>query len=136
MKLMKGIQLIVDGTPMNVGDSLSYKGLMYSNIPNLASSFGYTNASWTLKCELICIYVCRLLHYMDKHGYRQCTPRFADSALDTEPLLSFSSGYVQRALDGLPNQGKERPWKVYQNYLLDMMNLKFGSLEDGTMIFE
>jgi len=135
MKIMKGVQLSVDGEPVNLGDTFAYKGAMYSNIPNLASAFGYTNASWTLKCELISEYVCRLLNYMDKNAYQQCTPVLNSASIEKEPLLSFSSGYVKRALDTLPSQGSEKPWKAYQNYVLDIFAFRYGKLEDGTMIF-
>jgi hypothetical protein len=120
---------------VDLARTMSYKGMMYSDIPNLASAFGYTNASWTLKCELIARYVCRLLNYMDRHGYRQCTPRLQDPSIAAEPLLNFTSGYVQRALATLPHQGSKRPWKLYQNYLLDLLTLRFGAVNDGTMEF-
>lgn len=135
MQLMGGMQLSVDGTPVDLADTLSYKGMMYSELPNLASVFGYTNASWTLKCELTCQYVCRLLNYMDRHGVRQCTPRRRDASSAEEPLLNFTSGYVQRALPMLPSQGAKRPWKLYQNYVLDLLSLRLGRLDDGTMEF-
>lgn len=135
MKLMNGVQLVVDGVPVELGQTMSYKGMMYSDVPNLASAIGYTNASWTLKCELTSRYVCRLLNYMDRHGYRMCTPRKHDLSIGEEPLLSFTSGYVQRALPSLPKQGARRPWRLYQNYLLDLMALRFGRLDDGTMEF-
>jgi monooxygenase len=135
MKLMSGVQLIVDGKPVNLSDTLNYKGMMYSNIPNLASAFGYTNASWTLKCELTSEYVCRLLNYMEAYGYSQCTPRNNDPSLIEEPVLNFTSGYVQRAMDSLPRQGSRKPWKLYQNYILDLMTLKYGNINDGTMEF-
>lgn len=135
MKIMKGVQLVVDGENINPADTVSYKGMMYSNVPNLASAMGYTNASWTLKCELIAEYVCRLLNHMDKHGYSQCTPRLDDSSVETEVLINFTSGYVQRALDSLPAQGTKSPWKLYQNYLLDLLMLRFGKLQDEAMVF-
>ena len=109
---------------------------MYSNIPNLASAFGYTNASWTLKCELICEYVCRLLNYMDRRGYQQCVPRLDAESRASEPMIDFTSGYVQRAQDELPKQGSQRPWKVYQNYLKDLLVMRFGALDDGVMEFK
>ena len=136
LRLMSGVQLLVDGAPVEPAKTLSYKGMMYSDVPNLASAFGYTNASWTLKCELTAAYVCRLLSYMDRHGYAQCTPRRHDSSIVEEPLLSFTSGYIQRALDTLPRQGSKRPWKLYQNYALDLLALRFGRLNDGTMEFK
>jgi hypothetical protein len=109
--------------------------MMYSDVPNLASSFGYTNASWTLKCDLTCEYVCRLLNHMDKTGLRQCMPRNTDPTVTEEPWIDFSSGYVQRSLAKFPKQGSKAPWKLYQNYALDIMTLKFGSIEDGAMEF-
>jgi cation diffusion facilitator CzcD-associated flavoprotein CzcO len=135
MKLMSGVQLVVDGVPVELGKTLSYKGMMYSDIPNLASAFGYTNASWTLKCELTSAYVCRLLNYMDQHGYTQCTPRRGARSIVEEPALSFTSGYVRRAIDTLPRQGSKRPWKLYQNYALDLLSLRFGGVNDGAMEF-
>ncbi|MCY4538158.1 MAG: NAD(P)/FAD-dependent oxidoreductase [Chloroflexi bacterium] len=135
MRIMDGVQIIVDGQPVQLGDTLSYKGLMYSNIPNLASAFGYTNASWTLKCELICEYVCRLLNYMRRRGYRQCVPRPEAESPPSEPMIDFTSGYVRRAGDELPRQGGRPPWRVYQNYLKDLLVMRFGRLDDGVMEF-
>ena len=109
---------------------------MYGNIPNPASAFGYTNASWTLKAELICEYVCRLLKHMERPGYDQCTPRLDLEAAETEAYVDFTSGYVQRALAELPKQGVSRPWKVYQNYLKDLLVMRFGTLDDGIMEFK
>lgn len=135
MRLMSGVQLVVDGVQVELGQTMSYKGMMFSGVPNLAAAIGYTNASWTLKCELTSRYVCRLLNYMDKRGYRICAPRKHDLSIAEEPFLSFTSGYVQRALPSLPKQGTRRPWRLYQNYLLDLMALRFGRLDDGTMEF-
>ncbi|MCY3832489.1 MAG: NAD(P)/FAD-dependent oxidoreductase [Chloroflexi bacterium] len=136
MKIMHGVEIIVDGETVELGDTVSYKGLMYSNIPNLASSFGYTNASWTLKAELICEYVCRLLNYMARRGYVQCRPRLSVDQAETAPFIDFSSGYVRRALAELPKQGKRRPWKVYQNYFKDLLMMRYGRLNDGVMEFK
>ncbi len=135
MKLLSGVQLVVDGRPVELSQTMSYKGMMFSDIPNLAGVIGYTNASWTLKCELVFQYVCRLLKFMDQHGYVQCTPRKTDPAIKEEPALTFTSGYVQRALPFLPHQGSERPWKLYQNYLLDTISFRLGKVNDGTMEF-
>ena len=135
MKLMHGVEILVDGERVELGDTLSYKGIMYSNIPNLASSFGYTNASWTLKAELICEYVCRLLNYMERRGYSQCSPRLDADDAETDAFIGFSSGYVKRAQAELPKQGKRPPWKVYQNYLKDLLMMRFGRLNDGVMEF-
>ncbi len=135
MKLAKGGQLVVDGAVVNLAETMNYKGVMLSDVPNMAFAFGYTNASWTLKCELSSRYVCRLLNYMDARGYRQCTPRRTDSTVEEEPIVNFTSGYVQRAVHTLPHQGSKRPWKLYQNYLLDLVTMQFGALNDGTMEF-
>jgi monooxygenase len=135
MQLLSGLQVSVDGVPMNLAKSMSYKGMMYSDVPNLASCFGYTNASWTLKCDLTCEYVCRLLNYMERKGYTQCMPSKQGTDVQELPWLDFSSGYVQRALDVLPKQGATKPWKLYQNYALDMVTLRFGAVNDGTMQF-
>jgi len=108
---------------------------MYSDVPNLASSFGYTNASWTLKCDLTCEYVCRLLNHMTRTGLRQATPRNTDPDLGEAPWLDFSSGYVQRSIGAFPKQGTRAPWKLHQNYALDLMNLKYASVADGVMEF-
>jgi monooxygenase len=135
MRLMSGVQLVVDGRLVNLGETLSYRGMMYSDVPNLASAFGYTNASWTLKCELIAQYVCRLLNYMDQHGYAQCVPPRPDRTGAEEPVIDLTSGYVQRAISTLPRQGAKGPWRTYQNYLRDLLNLRFTSVNDGTMTF-
>jgi cation diffusion facilitator CzcD-associated flavoprotein CzcO len=135
MQLLSGVEFTVDGKKTDLAKSMSYKGMMYSDVPNLASSFGYTNASWTLKCDLTCEYVCRILNYMDKRGIAYGVPRKTDPTLTEEPWLDFSSGYVQRALDQLPRQGSKRPWKLYQNYALDLMTLRFGAVDDGSMEF-
>jgi monooxygenase len=133
--VLGGAKIVVDGRRVDFAKTLTYKGMMYSGVPNLASAFGYTNASWTLKCDLTCAYVCRLLNYMDAHGYRQCTPHNRDPAIQEEPFIDFSSGYVQRAAGILPKQGSKSPWKLYQNYLLDLITLKFGAVKDGAMEF-
>ena len=113
--------------------AMNYKGAMLSDVPNMAVTFGYTNASWTLKCDLTCELVCRLLTLMDQKGYRICVPRLTDPEVQEEPLLDFSSGYVQRALSELPKQGSKAPWRVHQNYALDLMTLRHGPLEDGVL---
>ncbi len=133
--LLGGMQVSVDGVPKDLSKSMSYKGMMYSDVPNLASCFGYTNASWTLKCDLTCEYVSRLLNYMDRKGLASCTPRLKDGSVEELPWLDFSSGYVQRALDVLPKQGSKKPWKLYQNYALDLVTLRYGKVDDGVMEF-
>jgi hypothetical protein len=109
--------------------------MMYSGVPNLASTFGYTNASWTLKADLTAEYLCRLLNHMKRGGYAECRPSNADPDLKALPWLDFSSGYVQRAMDRFPKQGDKAPWKVHQNYALDVLAFRYGKLEDGVMRF-
>jgi monooxygenase len=135
LQVLNGLTLTVDGRAVEPAKTLSYKGMMYSDVPNLASSFGYTNASWTLKCDLTCAYVCRLLNHMTRKGLRQCTPRNTDPTLGEEPWLNFSSGYVRRSIDKFPKQGSKAPWKLHQNYALDLMNLRFAGIDDGVMQF-
>ena len=134
LSLLAGIAVTVDGVPAELAKSMSYKGMMFSGVPNLAAAFGYTNASWTLKADLTSAYVCRLLTYMDRHGYVQCTPVKAGE-VEEVPFLDFTSGYVQRALDALPRQGATKPWKLHQNYLRDLLSLRFGRVADDTMVF-
>jgi monooxygenase len=130
-----GVQLSVDGAPVEVSKTLSYKGMMCSDVPNMAFAIGYTNASWTLKCDLTSAYVCRLLNYMDRRGYTQCTPHNVDPEVQALPFIDFSSGYVTRAIHKMPSQGSKAPWRLYQNYALDILSLKFGALDDGAMRF-
>ena len=130
-----GAQLVVDGRQVELAKTMSYKGMMLSGVPNMAMSVGYTNASWTLKCDLTCEYVCRLLNHMDEHGYRQCMPRNRDPSVRELPFIDFSSGYVQRSIDSFPKQGSKAPWRLHQNYALDILSLRLGSVEDGAMEF-
>jgi monooxygenase len=130
-----GMQLAVDGSEVDVSETMSYKGMMLSGVPNLAIAFGYTNASWTLKADLTCAYVCRLLNHMDQHRYVQCTPSNDDPSIEEQPFIDFSSSYVQRSIEQFPKQGSKAPWRLYQNYALDILALKFGAVEDGAMRF-
>jgi monooxygenase len=127
------IRVSVDGRDIDPAKTLNYKGTMYGGIPNLASTFGYTNASWTLKAELTCDYICRVLNHMDKGGYKVCVPQNDDPSVSVEPWLNLTSGYVQRTMDKLPKQGSKTPWKLHQNYVRDVMSLKFGSVDDGVL---
>jgi len=135
IKFMNGVQLVVDDVPVDLAKTLIYRGAMYRDIPNLASVFGYVNASWTLKCELIAQHTCRVLNYMDRHAYTQCTPRLWNHAIAEEPMLGLTSGYMQRARDTMPRQGPRNPWKMHQNYLRDVWSLRFSPVNDGTMEF-
>lgn len=129
LQLMSDVAFSRDGERINFADTFNYKGMMYSDVPNLASSFGYTNASWTLKADLTCGYVCRLLNTMKKRGVQQVTPRISKD-LEAAPFLDFSSGYVTRAMDRFPKRGNKHPWQVHQNYGRDLLALRFGSVDD------
>ena len=135
LKLFSGMQLAVDGAPVDMPKKLVYKGMMFSDVPNLAFAVGYTNASWTLKCDLIAGYVCRLLNHMDRYGYAACTPRVTEADIEPEPVIDFNSGYVLRALDTLPRQGSKKPWRLHQNYVKDLSMMRYGRVDDGTMEF-
>jgi cation diffusion facilitator CzcD-associated flavoprotein CzcO len=133
LEVAGGLDVSVDGRAVDFARTLNYKGMMYSDIPNFASAFGYTNASWTLKCDLTCEYVCRLINYMDRNGYKQCMPHNVDPEVTELPSLDFSSGYVQRSIAKMPKQGSKRPWRLYQNYALDIVTLRYGKVDDGVM---
>jgi cation diffusion facilitator CzcD-associated flavoprotein CzcO len=130
--LLGDVKLTVDGAAIDVGKTLNYRGTMLSNVPNLAIALGYTNASWTLKADLVCEFVCRLLNHMEKRGQKKCIAR-PEHGMPEEPLLDFSSGYVQRAISRLPKQGPKAPWRLYQNYLIDLLGFRYGKVEDGVI---
>ncbi len=130
-----GIEISVDERQVSLPETMTYKGMMFSDVPNLAVSIGYTNASWTLKCDLTCEYVCRLLNHMRDHGYAYCTPRNRDPSITAEPFIDFSSGYVQRSIDQFPKQGSRTPWRLHQNYARDILMLRFGAIEDEALEF-
>jgi monooxygenase len=135
VELLSGMTLTVDGRPVALSETLSYKGMMYSDIPNLVSAFGYTNASWTLKCDLVAEHVCRLLNHMARRGLVQVTPRRNDPSMVEEPALDLTSGYIQRALPSLPSQGSKRPWRLHQNYVMDLLALRFGRVDEPALEF-
>jgi len=135
LQLLSNVEYMVDGQPFHPSRTMTYKAMMFEGVPNLATSFGYTNASWTLKADLTCMYVCRLINHMDRTGTQIAMPILNDPEVRPEPWLDFTSGYVQRALEVLPKQGSKRPWKVHQNYAKDLLDLKFGKVDDGAMTF-
>jgi cation diffusion facilitator CzcD-associated flavoprotein CzcO len=130
-----GIELSVDGAVVDPASRLTYKGMMLEGVPNMALAIGYTNASWTLKCDLTCDYVCRLLNSMRANGQRQCMPVNRSATASSGPMLGLSSGYIQRSAHLLPKQGSVYPWQVHQSYLRDYRALKMSSIEDGAMEF-
>ncbi len=135
LNMLGDIAVSVDGEPRRPAESYAYKGMMLSGVPNLVLAFGYTNASWTLKADLTAEYVCRLLRHMDRHGHRVAMPR-APACMQPTPFLDFTSGYVQRAATVLPRQGDRKPWRVYQNYLKDMLTIRHGRIADGVLQFD
>ncbi|USU09669.1 NAD(P)/FAD-dependent oxidoreductase [Sphingomonadaceae bacterium OTU29MARTA1] len=134
LQLLSDVRFSKDNAPIDLSKALQYKGMMFSDVPNLAYTFGYTNASWTLKADLVAMYVCRLLNTMKKRGLRQAMPHNGDVAMATEPFVDFTSGYIQRAEHKLPRQGSRKPWKLNQNYALDVLALRLGSVDDD-MVF-
>ncbi len=129
--LLGGIELSVDGRRIDPGSTVAYKGMMLSGVPNLALTLGYSNASWTLKADLVARYVCRLLAHMDAIGAPICIPQAPDSALRTDPIIDLKSGYVLRSIDALPKQGATTPWRLHQNYFKDLRLLRRGPVDDA-----
>lgn len=130
-----GVELMVDDEPVDITSRLTYKGMMLEGVPNLAFAIGYTNASWTLKCDLTCRYVCRVLDHMNETGLRQCVPRNEDASVVPAPLLDLQSGYIRRAVDRMPRQGSKFPWRVYQSYLQDYRAMTGRDVADGVLQF-
>ena len=135
LEILGGAKISVNATPVEFGKTFTYKGLMFSGVPNLASIFGYTNASWTLRADLICEYVCRLINKMDELGVQAATPTLKDLNLKPEPWLDFSSGYVQRSVAMLPKQGPNFPWRQNQNYFADIKDMRKAPIEDDFLVF-
>ena len=130
-----GMTIAVDGRPVDLSETVSYKGMMISGVPNFSMVIGYTNASWTLKADLVNGYVCRLLDHLDAHGYASATPIAPPEGADA-PFLDLAAGYVQRSLAGLPKQGGRAPWRLHQNYLRDVALMRRGPLEDEGITFQ
>jgi monooxygenase len=135
MQLISGVEVYVDSKRIELAQTFNYKGTMFSGIPNFALTIGYTNASWTLKAEISCLYVCRLLNYMDRRKFRIAVPNFVEGSIGEQPMVSLTSGYVQRALTELPKQGLKEPWTLRQNFPRDSVSLRFGKVNDGSMRF-
>ena len=125
------LELEVDGTPVKTGETLVYKGLMFSGVPNFAWCVGYTNASWTLRADLSSRYVCRFLDYLDRHGFDYGVPASDEGDPDQRPILDLTSGYVMRAVDFLPKQGSRSPWRLRQNYFLDSATMWFSRINES-----
>ena len=130
-----GVALSVDGALVDPGTRLTYKGMMLEGVPNMAIAIGYTNASWTLKCDLTCDYVCRLLNHMHEYGLTECVPRNNEATVGSEPILGLTSGYIRRSVHLLPKQGSADPWRVHPSYLRDYRALKTSAIDDSVMEF-
>ncbi len=131
--VLGGVELTVDGRRIDVGETVAYKGMMLCGVPNMALTLGYTNASWTLKADLVAEYVCRVLNHMDATGAEICTPLAPDATAPTEPIIDLKSGYVLRALDQMPRQGASAPWRLHQNYAKDVRVLRRGPIDDAML---
>jgi cation diffusion facilitator CzcD-associated flavoprotein CzcO len=130
-----GVQLAVDGDDVELPDTMAYKGMMLSGVPNFAYTIGYTNISWTLKADLVAEYVCRLINHMDALGDRQMVPERRDPDVTEQPFLDFEAGYVLRSLDQFPKQGSKAPWRLNQNYPVDLLALRHGEIDDEQLRF-
>jgi cation diffusion facilitator CzcD-associated flavoprotein CzcO len=136
LRMLGGVEVFVDGLEVDPGKHYAYKGTMLSDVPNLAFVFGYTNASWTLRADLISEYACRLINYMDAHGLGMVTPRLGEGPYEEKPFVDFSSGYFQRAAGLMPRQMAQAPWKQNQSYAHDLMDLRHGAIADGVLEFK
>jgi len=132
-ELFNNVSFQVDGAQVDFSKKVTYKSLMFDGVPNMTYAFGYTNASWTLKCEMTSRYTCRIINYMAKHGYHQCMPVQNDPDLVLKPFLDFNPGYVLRVLDKLPKMGHKKPWKIEQNYFYDKKMFERSALDDGIL---
>ncbi len=135
MQLVGGVKPTMNGEPIDLTSLMTYKGLMFSGIPNFAITFGYTNASWTLKADLVSEYVCRLLNYMDAHGFDRVEPQHPGAEVEEMPFMDFTPGYFQRSMDLLPKSGSRAPWRLKQNYLFDMRMIRYGKLDEQALEF-
>lgn len=136
VQALAGLTLSVDGAPVRLPDTVAYKGMMLSGVPNLAFAIGYTNSSWTLKIGLLCEHFCRLLAHMDATGADICRPEPRDPAMPTRPFLDFAAGYIQRVVDQLPRQGDRMPWLTSMDYHSDVRVLRTGRVDDPELHFE
>jgi monooxygenase len=135
LQLFGGADIRRNGVAVALNDTMAYKGMMLTDMPNMAFTIGYTNASWTLKADLVSEFVCRVLNYMDSHGFDTVVPQHPGDSVDEYPLMDFTPGYVLRALDYLPKAGSVTPWRLKQNYLLDLRLIRRGRVNDDAMQF-
>ena len=135
LEVCNGIKLEVDNNEVDISKTMTYKGMMFSDVPNLVATFGYTNASWTLRADLTSEYVCRLLNFMDKKGYANCCPRTAEHVEPEGDWLDFTSGYVKRSMHKFPKQGSRDPWRNTQNFPKDVLAIRWGNIDNKELKF-
>ena len=135
LEVCNGIKLEVDNNEVDISKTMTYKGMMFSDVPNLVATFGYTNASWTLRADLTSEYVCRLLNFMDKKGYAYCCPRAAEHVEQDGDWLDFTSGYVKRSMHKFPKQGSRDPWRNTQNFPKDVLAIRWGNIDNKELKF-
>ena len=135
LQLFGGAEIRLDDQPLDLTTTMAYKGMMLSGVPNMAFTIGYTNASWTLKADLVSEFVCRVLNFMNDRGYDRVEPTHPDSSVDERPLMDFTPGYVLRAMDRLPKAGSRAPWRLRQNYPLDLRLIRHGRVDDEALSF-
>ena len=136
MLLLGGLEVVVDGEKVELSETVGYKGMMFSGVPNLATAMGYTNASWTLKCDLVCEYVCRLLNHLRDQGYDSVMPLWSEPELPEVPFIDLQSGYVLRSIDRFPKQAARAPWRLHQNYIQDLLLLRYGRNQYDELVFK
>ena len=135
LQLFGGAEIRRNGAPVELNDTMAFKGMMLSGMPNMAFTIGYTNASWTLKADLVSEFVCRVINYMDSNGYETVVPQHPGNSVDERPLMDFTPGYVLRALDYLPKAGSVSPWRLKQNYFMDLQLIRRGKVDDEALHF-
>jgi cation diffusion facilitator CzcD-associated flavoprotein CzcO len=135
LEVCNGIRLVVDNDEVDISKTMTYKGMMFSNVPNLVATFGYTNASWTLRADLTSEYVCRVINYLNKKGYAYCCPLVDQSVEHDGNWLDFSSGYITRSMHKFPKQGSRDPWRNTQNFPKDVFTIRWGNIDDKELKF-
>ncbi len=135
LQLFGGAEIRRNGEPVDLNDTMAFKGMMLTGLPNMAFTIGYTNASWTLKADLVSEFVCRVLNHMDENGYETVVPQHPDDSVEERPLMDFTPGYVLRALDYLPKAGHVSPWRLKQNYFVDLQLIRRGKVDDEALHF-
>ncbi|MGH3581308.1 MAG: FAD-containing monooxygenase EthA, partial [Mycobacterium sp.] len=135
MQLFGGAKALRNGEPIDLTKSMTYKGLMLSGVPNMAITFGYTNASWTLKADLVSEFICRVLNYMDDNGFDRVEAQHPGASVGEEPFMDFTPGYFKRAMDTLPKSGSQAPWRLKQNYFIDLRTIRYGKVDEESLLF-